>query len=84
MLHCLLDFYLSLLGTFKLAKSDEGYCTALNFLIETIILASGCESSNSLIALSLVTSEELSRAKELIRELITSVAGRIKGQDSVV
>jgi hypothetical protein len=70
--------------TFKVSKNDEGYCTALSFLVETLILASGCEANNTLISVSLATNEEMVKIRDVIRELISSVSGRLKGYDSVV
>ena len=80
LIHELIDFYLDMHAVFKLSRSDEAQLTALNFLIDTLILASGSEQRSAVV----VSLGEVPRAKEFIMELIQNVAGRIKGQDSTV
>lgn len=77
----LVDVYLELYGDFKKNKADDALKVVLEFVIESLILASGSEGSN--LALSLAQGD-LPRAKAFILDLINQVSLRVKCQDSFV
>ena len=83
LLHELIVFYMDLYELFKKRGLEAGQLVSLNFFIETLILAGGSEAKSTQVVV-LNISQDLPHCLQFISELISSVQGRIKGQDSFV